>query len=304
MNPTRLRFETSGPGTYYIDLAKELSKVRRKLVRQGQNFAVHAGVLQDSNNNSYVRINTAPQSWVVNTALRRARRMWNKSYRTVLREAGLGKVTPRYWDWKVFLNNDMRLAHDAGNVLSAVDAAGTAFPQGEWAYSTFVSEDIDWSDPTLTASANRDADNFKAHIVGNHVSQAAPHDAYWQSIGIIESWKDTRPEPDSDDPDMPADAEADPLANLFDEADADDEKMQILRFDGDNPPYDEDQVSGDAASSGLERMAVAKSSSSNPIVPIQGFMATHGLLQIVTTQTGEAGNFSLLLDVEPVGGIY
>lgn len=304
MNPTRLRFETSGPGTYYIDLAKELSKVRRKMVRQGQNFAVHAGVLQDSNNNSYVRINTAPQSWVVNTALRRARRMWNKSYRTMIREAGLGKVTPRYWDWKVFLNNDMRLAHDAGNVLSAVDASGTAFPAGEWAYSTFVSEDIDWTDPTLTATANRDADNFKAHIVGNHVSQAAPHDAYWQSIGIIESWKDTRPEPDSDDPDMPADAEADPLANLFDEADADDEKMQILRFDGDNPPYDEDQVSGDSASTGLERMAVAKSSSSNPIVPIQGFMATHGLLQVVTTQTGEAGNFSLLLDVEPVGGIY
>jgi len=171
MTPTRLRFETNGPGTYYIDLGKELSKVRRKMVRQGQNFAVHAGVLQDSNNDSYVRINTAPQSWVVNTALRRARRLWNKSYRTMIREAGLGKVTPKYWDWKVFLSESMRQAHLAGNVLQAVDAAGTAYPAGEWAYSTFVSEDIDWSHPNLTANANRDADNFSAHIVGNHVAQ-------------------------------------------------------------------------------------------------------------------------------------
>lgn len=252
MTPTRLRFETTGAGTYYIDLAKELSKVRRKMVRQGQDFAVHAGVLQDSNNGTYVRLNTAPQSWVTKTALRRARRMWNKSYRSMIREAGLGKVTPKYWDWKVYLNDAMR----TGTVLGAVDGAGNAFPAGEWAYSTFVSEDIDWTTAT-TGTENRDADNFKAHIVGNHVVQASnPH--LWDSIGIIESWKDTRPEPDSDDPDMPADAESDPLANLFDEADADDEKMLVLRYDGDNPPYDEDQVPGDFGSSGLERMAVAK----------------------------------------------
>lgn len=301
--PTRLRFEADGPGTYYIDLAHQLSKVRRKLVRQGQNFAVHAGMLQDTNNESYIRINTAPQSWVVNTALRRARRMWNKSYRSAVREAGLGRITPKYWDWKVLLSSS-HLASSAAQRLEAVDANGNPFPVGDWTYSKFVSEDIDWSDPNLTAAANRNADEFYAHIVGDHVPDTG-NPNYWQSIGIIESWKDTRPQPDSNDPDMPADAQTDPLANLFDEADADDEKIDILTDVGDEPPYDEDQVPGDAASTGLERMAVAKVSTANPIVPVNGFMATHGLLEVVVTQAlGNTGLFSLMLDVEPVGGIY
>lgn len=297
--PTRLRFEADGAGTYYIDLARGLSQVRRKLVRQGQHFAVHAGVLQDSNNGSYVRINTAPQSWVVNTALRRAKRMWDKSYRQVVREGGLGKnAYPKYWDWKVYLTNGHRTS-SAAQKLTPVDANGVAFPAGDWGYSRFISEDVDWS--AIPAGPNRDADMFEAHIVGDHVAQAS-NPNYWDSIGIIESWKDTRPEPDSDQPDMPTDAQTDPLSNLFDEADADDERMDVLDHFGDAPPYDVDDVPGDG-STGLERMAMAKTSTANPIVHVPGFMACHGLLEVVVTQDS-AGLFSLLLDVEPVGGIY
>lgn len=300
--PTRLRFEANGAGTYYIDLAQGLSQVRRKLVRQGQQFAVHAGVLQDSNNGSYVRINTAPQSWVVNTALRRAKRMWDKSYRQVVREGGLGKnAYPKYWDWKVYLSDAHRTS-SAGQRLTPVDGNGTAFPAGEWGYSRFISEDVDWTPATLAASGpNRDADMFEAHIVGDHAPQAG-NPNYWDSIGIIESWKDTRPEPDADQPDMPTDAQSDPLANLFDEADADDERMDVLDHFGDAPPYDVDDVPGDGSTM-LERMAMAKVSSANPIVHVPGFMAAHGLLEVVVTQDS-AGLFSLLLDVEPVGGIY
>jgi hypothetical protein len=300
--PTRLRFEADGAGTYYIDLAQGLSRVRRKLVRQGQNFAVHAGVLQDSNNGSYVRINTAPQAWVVNTALRRAKRMWDKSYRQVVREGGLGKnAYPKYWDWKVYLSDAHRTSSTAQRLIP-VDANGNQFSGtgADWGYSRFISEDVAW-DQIPAASANRDADMFEAHIVGDHAAQAG-NPAYWDSIGIIESWKDTRPEPDADNPDMPSDAQSDPLANLFDESDADDEKMDVLDHFGDAPPYDVDDVPGDGSTM-LERMAMAKTSSANPIVHVPGFMATHGLLEVVVTQDS-AGLFSLLLDVEPVGGIY
>lgn len=298
--PTRLRFEANGPGTYYIDLTQGLSQVRRKLVRQGQNVAVHAGVLQDSNNDSYIRINTAPQSWVVNTALRRAKRMWDKSYRQVVREGGLGKnAYPKYWDWKVYLSDAHRTSSGSQRLIP-VDANGNSFPVGEWGYSRFISEDVDWS-TIATSGPNRDADMFEAHIVGDHVAQAS-NPNYWDSIGIIESWKDSRPEPDSDNPDMPTDAQSDPLANLFDEADADDERMDVLDHFGDAPPYDVDDVPGDGSTL-LERMAMAKSSTSNPIVHVPGFMATHGLLEVVVTQDSP-GLFSLLLDVEPVGGIY
>ena len=293
--PTRLRFEFNLDGTGYIDLAKEMSKVQRKMVRQGQNFVIHGGLIQDANNEYTVRFNTAPQSWVVGTALRRARKMWNASYDTVLREGGIGRVKPKYWDWKVYLDD----AHAAGaTTIGVVDAGGNGYPSGEWEYSHFVSEDIDWSNPALLSAANRDADNFTAHIVG--AKQGAPGN--WTSVGIIESWRETRAEPDRDDPDVPATVATDPLANLFDEADADDEKLTRLLSDGDNPPYDEDDVPGDG-STGLERMAMAATSTSNPIVSFGGFVAPHGLIQ-VSASRASSGVCTVLMDVEAVGGIY
>ena len=272
-----------------------MSKVQRKMVRQGQNFVIHGGLIQDSNDQYTVRFNTAPQSWVVGTALRRGRKMWQASYDQVLKEGGYGRVKPKYWDWKVYLDDNHA---NGGTVLEVVDAAGNPLPNGEWQYSKYVSEDIDWSSASLTSQANRDADNFTAHIVGASLGAATN----WTSVGLIESWRGTRPEPDDDQPNVPATAETDPLGNLFDEADADDEKLAFLDADGDNPPYSRSQVPGDG-SSGLERMAMAQTSSANPIVPFGGFIAPHGLIQVETTRVG-TGNVTLLMDVEAVGGIY
>jgi hypothetical protein len=296
--PTRLRFEANiATGTNaYIDLGREMSKVQRKLVRQGQNFVVHGGLIQDSNNEYTLRFNTAPQSWVVGTALRRAKKMWDLQYAQVLKEGGLGRVKPKYWDWKVYLDADMASAQQ----LYAKDAAGTSYPGGEWNYSRYASEDVDWSN--IGGAANRDADEFYAHIVGDHQGTSAN----WQSIGIIESWKDSRPKPDEDDPDIPGsgtDIRGDPLVNLFDEADADDERLEHLAQFGDQPPYYGPDVAGDG-STGLERMAMAATSASNPIVSFGGFIAPHGLIQVAATQASGQGSVTILMDVEAVGGIY
>lgn len=296
--PTRLRFEANIPDgtTAYIDLAKEMSKVQRKMVRQGQNFVIHGGLIQDANNDYTIRFNTAPQSWVVGTALRRGRKMWQTSYDQILKEGGIGRVKPKYWDWKVYLDQ----AHAGGALtLEAKDAGGNSYPAGEWQYSKIVSEDIDWSSAALLSQANRDADNFTMHIVGDNNGSASN----WESVGLIHSWRRTRAQPYDDDPVVPSDIADDPLANAFDEADADDEKLDILRFDGDNPPYDEDQVPGDATGTGLERMAMSATSAANPIVPFNGFMAPHGLIQ-VHASAGTPGLVTILMDVEAVGGIY
>ena len=299
--PTRLRFESNiADGTsVYIDLARAMSKVQRKLVRQGQNFVIHGGLIQDSNNGYTLRFNTAPQSWVVGTALRRAKKMWDLQYKQALSEGGLGRLKPKYWDWKVYLD----AAHANGAAtISPVDAAGTGYPGGEWIYSKFASEDVDWSNPALLTSANRNADEFTAHIVGQHNGSSSD----WESVGIIESWRDSRPEPDQDEPDTPNEAAilADPLVNLFDEADADDERLiHVMQF-GDNPPYDEDRVPGDGSGTvGLERMAMAATSTANPIVSFGGFVAPHGLIQVNATRASD-GNVTILMDVEAVGGIY
>jgi hypothetical protein len=297
--PTRLRFEFDSNGRTYIDLAKEMSKVQRKLVRQGQNFVIHGGLVQDANNEYTVRFNTAPQSWVVGTALRRARKMWEQQYQQILFEGGLGKLKPKYWDWKVYLNQGHRNA-GGGSLLDAKDEAGTAYPQGEWGYSQFASEDVDWS--ALPAGMNRDSDEFTAHIVGDHLG-AAPN---WTSVGIIESWRDSRPSVDDNEPEIDTSTRneimADPLVNLFDEADADDERLNHLADHNDAPPYDPKVVPG-TGTTGLERMAMAATSTANPIVPFGGFIAPHGLIEVHSTRAS-AGLVTVLMDVEAVGGIY
>lgn len=297
--PTRLRFEFDSDGRTYIDLAKEMSKVQRKLVRQGQNFVVHGGLIQDSNNEYTVRFNTAPQSWVVGTALRRARKMWEIQYKQILSEGGLGKMKPKYWDWKVYLNQGHVQAGGA-SLLEAKDEAGNAYPAGEWVYSRFTSEDVDWS--ALPAGVNRDADEFYAHIVGDHVG-ASPN---WTSVGVIESWRDSRPSVDDNEPEIDVPTRdailADPLVNLFDEADADDERLEHLASHNDAPPYDPKVVPGTGAT-GLERMAMAAVSTANPIVPFGGFIAPHGLIEVHSTRASP-GLVTILMDVEAVGGIY
>ena len=297
--PTRLRFEFNSNGRTYIDLAREMSKVQRKLVRQGQNFVVHGGLIQDSNNEYTVRFNTAPQSWVVGTALRRARKIWELQYKQVLSEGGLGKMKAKYWDWKVYLNQGHRQAGGA-SLLEAKDEAGTAYPAGEWGYSYFASEDVDWS--ALPAGMNRDADEFTGHIVGDHLG-AAPN---WTSIGLIESWRDSRPSVDDNEPEIDTstrnDIMTDPLVNLFDEADADDERLNHIADHNDAPPYDAKVVPGTGAT-GLERKAMAATSAANPIVPFNGFIAPHGLIEVHCSRAS-AGNVTVLMDVEAVGGIY
>lgn len=300
--PTRLRFEFDSNGRTYIDLGREMSKVQRKLVRQGQNFVIHGGLIQDSNNEYTVRFNTAPQSWVVGTALRRARKMWELQYKQLLSEGGLGKMKPKYWDWKVYLNQGHRTAGGA-SLLEASDEAGTAYPAGEWAYSRYASEDVDWSAGGVPQpTQNRDADEFTAHIVGDHIG-ASPN---WTSVGIIESWRDSRPKVDNDTPDVDTPTRdaimADPLVNLFDEADADDERLDHLASHGDAPPYDTSIVPG-TGPTGLERMAMAATSAANPIVPFNGFIAPHGLIEVHCSRAS-AGNVTVLMDVEAVGGIY
>lgn len=300
--PTRLRFEFDSNGRTYIDLAKEMSKVQRKLVRQGQNFVVHGGLIQDANNEYTVRFNTAPQSWVVGTALRRARKMWETQYRQIMREGGLGKVKPKYWDWKVYLNQG-HISAGGASLLEAKDEAGTAYPAGEWAYSRFASEDVDWSAGGIPqVTQNRDADEFFCHIVGDHMGTSPD----WVSVGAIESWRDSRPSVDDNTPEIDVATRdaivADPLVNLFDEADADDERLEHLASHNDAPPYDAKVVPGTGAT-GLERMAMAATSTANPIVPFGGFIAPHGLIELHSTRAS-AGLVTVLMDVEAVGGIY
>lgn len=303
----RFLFNAPSSGTHnlIVDLWQNVSAQERKLHRQFQTCHVRGGLLKDSNQDAVASFNVAPHTWVTKTALRRGKRMFDKMVKEAL-EGTSGVIKPKYLDYKVYLNS----LHENGQytVLYAKDAEGNNIPRNEWVYSQYTSEDVDWDNTGLTGTSNRDADNFFAHVVGEHsVDAAGTPNENWKSIGLIRSWFDSRAEPDaSGQPLLPAGASTDPLVNLFDESDTVDEIIEMLDTYNDRPPYDEDNHFGVSASGNdfqrhLQRVAFAATQAgAGQISAINGFSAICGLVEIQLTTNG-SGLVELLLDVETQG---
>lgn len=280
----RLRFTGNGSDKYYIDLAREISIAQRRMARQKQTFTVLGGYWKDQDG-STAHFNTAPLTWVNKRAINRGFRIWRKMIAKTLSNSD-GAQTGKYNDFKVYLNK----YHFDANQLSVVDSAGNILgdAKGEWDYSTLTSEDPE------TGVA---PDQFELHITGDTATAGAGDHT---RIGLIQSWFQSRPEPKTDDPQMPAAASTDPLSNLFDAGDVDDDRLDIIMIEGDQAPYDENTAWGYSTQTGetanLQRVSSAQSSASNPIVPVHGFQALCGLVQMDVS--GASSAWELVLDVE------
>lgn len=286
----------------YIDIARELSVQLRKFHRQGLIYRVTGGAIHDSNQNAYVKFNTAPDTWATRVAWRRGKRYFDKQFEEIL--SLTPSLKPKYHDYKVFLLDN----HTTSNTIRCVDSqenaggvagAGAPWPSGEWVYSQYISEDPDGTAPSFTTT-NRNNDNFYSHIVGPSVPGGGLGDN-WTRVGLISSWARSTSYPDpSGEPVIGSGVSADPLVNLFDESDADDEKVDLLNSDNDQTPYDEVYPPGEAALN-LQRQAFAScSAGAGAVAYFTGFDAICGLIELDFTVSGP-GIVEILLDVEPVG---
>ena len=289
MAATRLRFKgVGGEGTAYIDLAKALSLQNRKLHRQKQVYTVYGGYYVDSQG-SRIDLNVAPNTWPVKRAINRGFSLWRKMVARTLKDME-GAGTGSYSDFKVLLNEN--------NYLNApmlpVDAAGNNLYTGtgpEWDYATLTTEDPDGPGGTPP-------DQFDLHICGPHTGQ----DPNWNRIGLLTSWINSRAVPDSEHPDLPPDFTTDPLNNLFDSGDVQDDRLQVLATENDAAPYDEDTMFGANAPvsvyANVQRVNTSISTTANAVVPVFGFEAICGLIQL---DIGADTSWELVLDVEATG---
>lgn len=288
---SRMRFRASNNGTYYIDLARALSIQERKLHRQKMIYTVYGGFFVDAQGNR-CDINTAPMTWVSKRAVNRGFALWRKMTAKTLQEAGATSKA-KYRDFHVLLDNQM------GSSLEPLDASGNslAATAGEWAYSVITSEDPDGPGGTTP-------DQFALQIVGPHTGS----DPNWTRVGLIQSWVNSRPTPQSFDPnDIPN--TGDPLVNLFDDGDAMDDRLSIINAEGDSAPYDEATMFGNAATSGasnnLQRQSVAVPTvGTQPVAAVHGFQALCGLVQVVVGTDSSANAWELVLDVETKGEAF
>ena len=288
MATSRLRYAIPGNGVYYIDLAKGLSIQERKLHRQKKIYTVYGGYFKDQDG-ATVHMNTAPLTWPVKRSINRGFSLWRKMISRTLRDME-GAGTGSYNDYKIYLDNQM-----GGNPLVPVDASGNDLFNNavEWDYSTLTSEDPD-------GAGGAAPDQFDLQIVGPHSGS----DPNWTRIGLLQSWVNSRATPDGAHPDLPADYATDPLNNLFDAGDVQDDRLTIIGTEGDAAPYDEETMFGNATaiagnSNNLQRVSSSQTSSSQPIVPVMGFQAICGLIQVVISGADTAGE--IVIDVETNG---
>jgi hypothetical protein len=300
MAVSRMRFTFPGNGTYYIDLAAALSRQERRLHRQKQIFTVLGGYMKDQDG-SFTHFNTAPMTWPVKRSINRGFRLWKKMIAQTLSNTD-GVQTGKWNDFKVYLDNQH------GNApRMPVDASGQSIASGEWNYSTLTS-----ADPSETgAGVTLDPDSFELQIVGPHsgTGQSESNPNGFTRVSLIQSWVESRGLPTSalGEPAMDTAhgnlVEADPLNNLFDSGDVDDDRLEIITTEGDNPPYALDDMFGNSAAAGnsnnLMRVSSVQTSGANPIAMVMGFQALCGLVQVVIGGSDSASE--LVLDVDTQG---
>lgn len=220
---------SSNPNTetsHYIDIAKSLSMVNRRLYRQGKVYQI-ANISVTSRNtvDGLVSFSTAPDTWVTRAAWHRGFEIWNKMQNKVLDLPGQKSRKGRYNDFKVYLSEDMRATFTTNSHPRPMDNGNQLAVAGDWFYSEYQSPD-----------GTTGSDEMKIHLLGGHTAGAGGGDTY-TSVGLIKSYGEARATINKDNPLVDSDGDDDPLLNLFDDGTQVDEIAEDLMAFGDSPPY-------------------------------------------------------------------
>ncbi|AXH78678.1 MAG: hypothetical protein [Circular genetic element sp.] len=300
-----LRYElvnSATPGvetSHYIDLMRDLSRVNRRLMRQGRVVHIkrvtvlstntmggigggfNPNILQGSvdlaqQNAGGITISTVPDTWVSREAWKRGFRVWNEMNKTATENLS-GNIAGTWADFKVYMSNEMR----SGTVLSPLDNGGNSYNAGAWDYSELVSPD-----------GTTSADPFQVHMLGNHNGNPGA----WNSVSLIKSYGESRATVQLTDPSVPSDASDDPLVNVFDYGTTVDEVVNNLEAFNDSPPYGLVNYPGDDGN-GPKPAVVAQTSIANGSAVLSGFHSLCGLLEIETRSPIANDEFGILVEL-------
>ena len=288
-----LRYELTNSGTpgnetsHFIDLARDLSRVNRRLYRQGRDYHVKRISIVSSNTNQLapgasagrVTVSTALDTWVTRNAWKRGFDLYQKMNKMAM-SGQTSDLRGTYADFKVYLHSDMT----SGTILDPKDNGGNNYAGGDWDYSEFVSPD-----------GTTSADPFLITLHGNHVGSAGSR----TSVGLIRSYGEARATIDNTSPNVPATAADDPLNNLFDDGTHVDEIIDDLIAQNDGAPYANLSYPGDD-SNGPKPVVIQQTTlGTDGRSTVGGFNAICGLLELETTSPNANDVYSVLVELAP-----
>ena len=315
MPVTRLVYEitstASSANPAYIDLARDLSIINRRLVRQKQLFTVHGGLMKDSGG-ADIQLSTVPMTWTSKLAINRTFRKWREAQKR-LHDKTDGYKAPKYNDFKVYMDTQHIDSRALSPIYNSLGGATVTHTRGEWNYSTFSQPKLRPSGSN-TIAFDEDADQWTVHVIGRHASDGIAHTTNdeidnpvnYSRVGAIRSWKDSRATPHADTPELPTGQardlmRIDPLSNLYDIDDDDNEYLDIAIDENETAPYSFESVQG-YNDNEHQLVSFADNSSGEPdIVTVPGFQALCGLVRIDVISEN---NLLLILDVETEGEAF
>lgn len=292
MVATRLKYNLD-QGTHYIDLARDLSEYHRKLHRQKKIYTVYGGFMRN-NASSSAKFNVAPLTWQSKAAVNRGFKLWRKMISHTLQLKD-GLRSGKWNDFKI------RLTPVLSAQAHAVDQHGSRMSPGEWDYSTLSQPRLIDPDGDGGLEYDADMDQYDLHIVGPNSGIIGNR----TTVGLIQSWYDSRPVIDNTGTPTNVPNSLDELSNLFSVEDQDEEKVTIIQSEGDLPPYGINApygMLGPATTAyALAPVSVTDNGANPSITPvgnqIHGFQALCGLVQVVVSED----NTEIFVDVESEG---
>lgn len=280
--------------TYYIDLARDLSAVNRRLYRQGRDYHVKRVTIVSRNtiaarfelggvpvqtDAGKVRISTVPNSWVARNAWNRGFNLWNKANKEAMKAVS-SDIKGTWSDFKVYMSN----GHRTGTMLDTIDLSNASVQYGEWEYSVLVSPD-----------GTTSADPFYLQWVGNHNGSAGA----WNAVGLIKSYGESRATVNVGSPNVPSAISDDPLTNMFDDGTITDERLDQLETQNDIAPYSTYDYPGDEVNMPTESLVQVTTLGADGKATVGGFSALGGLVRIDVLSDFNVDDFDVLVELAP-----
>ena len=274
----------TGEDFHYLDIAKIMSRINRRLYRQGGTYHIANITVHDGQGDVYVKFGGLPTTWTTRQAWQQAFKLWKKQRASV---QDVSNLSSKWSDFKVYLNDDMRTDADQ---LEFEDVESDGIAGGDWDYSKMLlDEDGD------------NSDDFFLHMMGSNVGSLPGGTC--TSAGLLANLEDVLQLP-TEDPEVPANANQS-LFTLMARGGADTELNKDLvdqmESDNDDPPYSQTLVAGAKTNcaSPWNYREVAIKSSQSPSAMLPGFSVPLGLL-CIETKSGTAGNeIGILIELVP-----
>lgn len=286
-----LRYELTNSGTpgtetsHFIDLAKDLSAINRRLYRQGRHYHVKRITVISANTpnsapgaENRISFSTAPSSWVTSQAWKRGFEVFKEMNKRAMVNVAGDSIAGTWADFKIWLSTD----HRNGTKLTPKDNGGNDVQYGEWVNSRFITPDGTTSE-----------DEFDAVLLGDHVGGAGSR----VSVGLVKSYGESRSTVFNGSPNVPNISD-DPLLNVFDYGTEIDEVLNRLESDNDQPPYDIANYPGDDGNM-PKPIVVQDTCIVDGKATVGGFHAMCGLVEIEAKSSIANDVFSVLVELAP-----